>query len=217
MARQARVKDTFGQFLISQNGNPDRQLFRDAADREKFVSILKKAEKKYQFKLYAYCLSASDHYDIVLDVNGSDLSSIMKSINIAYAMYAKYQGKLFKDRYKSVLMEDEEALNKVLTGLSCEINTSSYHQVDLEIPSTNNDVSDYFEGCQECLQCMDSAKKKLTSIIGDEPIELMCKDKDRRNELIIAFRQHSTLSLKELGQLFGGLSESSICKVIGSC
>lgn len=34
----------------------------------------------------------------------------MKSINISYAMYAKCNGKLFSDRFKSHPIESEEAL-----------------------------------------------------------------------------------------------------------
>ncbi|HCW73194.1 MAG TPA: hypothetical protein DHM90_04710 [Clostridiaceae bacterium] len=44
----------------------------------------------------------------------------------------------------------------------------------------------------------------------------LLKEKELRNELILKFRKNSTLSLKELGSLFGGLSESSICKILNT-
>ena len=40
------------------------------------------------------------------------------------------------------------------------------------------------------------------------------KDKSLRNTYIHFFRKHSILSLRDLGLLFGGLSESTVCKIL---
>jgi hypothetical protein len=42
----------------------------------------------------------------------------------------------------------------------------------------------------------------------------MLLNKAIRNELIKEFRQNSTLSLNEIGDLFGGISASGICKIL---
>jgi DNA-directed RNA polymerase specialized sigma subunit len=42
----------------------------------------------------------------------------------------------------------------------------------------------------------------------------LIKNKEERNKMIKHFRKNSTLSLKEIGSIFGGLSESSICKIL---
>lgn len=217
MPRKARIKDEFGTFLISQNGHPNKKLFEDIEDKQKFIEILKRAEKKFGFNLYAYCLSDDNHYDLVIDVNGSDVSSIMKSINIAYAMYVKYEGKLFKDRYKSKLLESSEEVDALVNSLSCSLNRDPNFQQSFEIPKVVHDVSSYFEDCKECIGCIEDARNKLIQLVEPSTLEMTFKDKDKRNELMKAFRKHSTLSLKELGVLFGGISESTVCKILNNC
>lgn len=68
----------------------------------------------------------------------------------------------------------------------------------------------------ECLDSFDKSKEKLDNILKEKNIEFkyMLKDKKMRNELIKKFRQNSTLSLEEIGELFGGISGSGICKIL---
>ena len=40
------------------------------------------------------------------------------------------------------------------------------------------------------------------------------KDKEMRNEIICKLRKNSSLNLKEIGQLCGGISQSSVCKIL---
>jgi putative transposase len=42
----------------------------------------------------------------------------------------------------------------------------------------------------------------------------LLQDKKQRDELIKAIRKNSSLSLKELGEIFGGLSESRINRIV---
>ena len=60
------------------------------------------------------------------------------------------------------------------------------------------------------------AKDKLETIATERGLTLdeLLKNKSLRNELIRLFRKHSTLSLKQLGELFGNLSESTISKLL---
>ena len=68
----------------------------------------------------------------------------------------------------------------------------------------------------ECLDCAEKARQKLVDMVSAEgmSIDAMLKDKELRNRLIKDFRRNSTLNLKDLGTLFGGLSESTICKIL---
>ncbi|MDA3847228.1 MAG: transposase [Vallitaleaceae bacterium] len=240
MARQARVKDEFGTFHISQNGGEHHMLFATDDDRIKFLEILKRTEMKFMFKLYGYCVSSDDHYDLVIDVNGGDLSKIMQSINIAYAMYVGCDGKLFKDRYKSTQLGTEEEKSSILKTIElrkpanelwrkCYILkddnnyklsplSDSYRRVDIDYKNQSI-LETYFTGCDLCIGSMEAAKDKLITLARSEEmhVEGYIKEKSRRNELIRTFRKHSTLSLKEIGELFGGLTESSICKILNDC
>ncbi|QVK17492.1 transposase [Mycoplasmatota bacterium] len=229
MPRKARIKDDYGIFYIYQHSSSHRNLFECDHDREQFLTILARTQKKFQFKLYAYCLLSHDEYHLIIDVNGGDLSKIMKSINITYAMYAKCKGKLFNDRYKSKLLKSNTEIvdiintihNKNQTPSSwnnyCAFNGLTPINIDLFYPS-NNQLTSIQSGCTNCIHSVSEAKEKLNDIACKENKVLseLLNDHKLRNQLIRDFRKHSTLSLKDLGKVFGDLSESSICKIINS-
>lgn len=231
MARHARQKDDFGVFHIIQTGGGRRKIFESDKDRLYLLSVLAKAHAKFDFKLYAYCLINDDSYHLVLDVNGGDLSKIMKSINISYAMYAKCEERLFKDRYRSTLLESDLALYDVLSLLRengqkhdtwnsfCVSQNGSAFAMDpvpVHIPKETLQPPELDDGCQDCIRSVSEAYEKLSSLAqaDNTSIEAIIQDKNHRNELIRRFRGHSTLSLKDLGQIFGGLSESSVSKIL---
>jgi hypothetical protein len=254
MARKAREKSLFGTYLIRQTGGGCRKLFKSDDDRRKFLEIVKKTKAKFGFRLYAYCLDNPDAYELIIYDNGSDISKIMKSINISYGMYATCEGKLFRDRYRSVLIEDFPTLLKSTQDVNKDENQkwSSYcvysnisndpfgiidaddllHIVSDDIEIARSSLLNYLDGeaesivcdssrtfCkddQKCLTCKDDARRKLAEIAYEKGMTVpqLLKDKPLRNELIRQFRRESTLSLKAIGALFGGLSESSVCKIL---
>jgi len=223
MARQARVKNEFGIFHITQRGGACRNLFQSVEDRNKFISILHKSKTKFNYLLHGFCLLEDNAYDLLIDVNGSDLSKIMKSINISYAMYAKCDGKLFTDRYKSEMINPEELDNH--KRYLQEKRLSYVAQNDVACFSICFDNVCYdsvihmdLEDCDNCIKCMDTASLKLEHIAAKKGLTFdeLLADKDIRNQLIFDFRRSSTLSLKALGELFGGLSESSVSKIINN-
>lgn len=226
MARHARIKETYGYFYIHQTSNNDRPLFYNDEDRTFFLEILKRVQKKFSFRLYAYCILSPNAYHLVINTNGSDLSSIMKSINIGYAMYAKCPGRLFKDRYKSQLLAGLEEVQEKIKAIHQKSGTifNSFCHYDISQPLTldwitplqtegNPNISD---NCSGCLQSLEEAKFYLDKIAAEGVLSTsdLLRDKTCRNQLIKDFRRQSTLSLKELGQLFGGLDESTICKIL---
>lgn len=219
MARKARIKNEFGIFHIVQQGGNCRMLFESDDDRKKFLSIVERSKDKFNFILHGYCLLNHNSYDLIIDVNGGDLSKIMKSINIAYAMYAKCDGKLFSDRYKSTLLESEVELYEAKSQLKAS-------KLVIEIDSDYNMCFDNIspielstldlDDCDNCIKCINTAAQKLETILTDKDLSIsdLNSDKELRNQLIKSFRKSSTLSLKALGELFGGLSESSISKIL---
>lgn len=230
MARKARIKDEFGIFHIRQTGGEERNLFEKDEDRLYFIDILKRTQSNFQFRLYAYCVLSPNEYQLVLDVNGSDLSKIMKSINISYAMYARCDGRLFKDRYKSQMLADkEEMMRKVMEihenarssnrpewNSFCLYDTATPLGLDWVTLLDTDEPSAKGYSCTVCLRTLDEAKERLHSISSksDQRVSDLLKDKRFRNQLISDFRRQSTLSLKELGELFGGLSESTVSKIL---
>ena len=230
MARKARIKDPYGTFHITQSGGGQKLLFEKEEDRTEFLEILKKAQTQFQFKLYAYCLLSDNQYHLVMDLNGADMSKVMKSINIGYAMYKDQKEPLFKDRYKSELLKDTEDAEDVVktlhkNGIPGSL-WNSYCTYDTEAPLKLDWIStiekradkENTSPCRNCMETLEEAEEKLKEVSVEKGLSLeeLLKEKEIRNDLILKFRKNSTLSLKELGTLFGGLSESSICKILNT-
>lgn len=236
MPRTARDKDNFGVFYVHQESNPKGELFRNDDDRGYFLEVLKKAQQKFEFKLYGYCLLSSNAYHLILDVNGGDLSNIMKSINIRYAMYRKCSHPIFKDRYKSQFLETDEEVQKKIKAINkksvsqfnsyCHYDESAPIRLDWIAPlkrgnagnTTKDHKTNENAGCVNCIETLSSARQYLENLAkeGGTTTAVLLKDKGCRNEMIRNIRRQSTLSLKEIGILFDGLSESTISKILNS-
>jgi REP element-mobilizing transposase RayT len=82
-------------------------------------------------------------------------------------------------------------------------------EIEEEQQKIGSENHDYINGSAEARQRMERslAEEKLS-------IDELLQDKKRRNEMIKAIRKNSSLSLKELGELFGGLSESRISRIV---
>jgi len=116
MARKARLKANDAIFHIMCKSISEVTLFKDSQDKEKYLSLVKKYKKLYSVKIYGYCLM-DNHAHLLIDANGSDISKIMHGINFSYAQYfnKKYErdGHLFKDRFKSKIVDDDRYLKTV--------------------------------------------------------------------------------------------------------
>ena len=236
MPRTAREKDDYGIYYINQQGIKGRTLFNDDIDRDKFLSILTTSKEKNNFKLYAYCLTNPNEYHLLINANGSDISKIMKEINIGYAMYVNYSSYIYKDRYKSVLIIDKENLLSILSKIHelskkidsiynsyCFYNkdnlstTELLDKEDLEL-LTDDGCFVLNTDCKNCIKTLDKGIAKFNEIAQSKNLttEQLLSNKSIRNDLIRQFRRNSTLSLRELGNIFGGLSESTICKILNN-
>lgn len=215
MARKARGASLYGIYHIQQSSSGLRPLFQSDDERRKFLELLKAVKHKYGIKLYAYCLENYNSYHLLIHANGSDLTQMMKSLNIAYAMYIKCEKPLFKDRYKSFKISDKVNFDKVIAEIMCSKVKGSCFNSDSEVC----DAGDPFQmDCKTCIKTLDEAYLKLSEISEAKDVDVadLLRDKEQRNSLIQEFRRSSSLSLKELGHLFGGLSESSISKILKS-
>ena len=113
MARKARLKSGDAIYHIMCKSISEVNLFRDSEDKEKYLSLTKKYKKLYNVKIYGYCLM-DNHAHLLIDANGADISKVMHGINFSYAMYfnKKYEreGHLFKDRFKSKIVDNDRYL-----------------------------------------------------------------------------------------------------------
>ncbi len=110
MPRVRRIISSSKIYHVVSRGNEKKPIFLDNEDHERFLDLLRKKQKEKLFTLYAYCLMKS-HYHAVLNEKDAGISSIMSSLNTAYAMYfnKKYDrvGHLFQGRFRSEAIEDE--------------------------------------------------------------------------------------------------------------
>lgn len=111
MARPLRIEYPGAFYHVTSRGNEQKDVFKSKRDREQFLSYLESAVTRYGAVIHAYCLM-SNHYHLLLESPGGNLSQIMRHINGAYTTYynvkRKRAGHLFQGRYKAILIEADE-------------------------------------------------------------------------------------------------------------
>ncbi|SHJ28430.1 REP element-mobilizing transposase RayT [Geosporobacter subterraneus DSM 17957] len=81
------------------------------------------------------------------------------------------------------------------------------------------DIKDPYENVKENTMFIDSiahAKEILAYMLADRNLSMeeCIVNKDIRNEMIRYLRKNSNLTLKEIGQVFGGISESRVSRIL---
>ncbi len=111
MARPLRIEYPGACYHVTSRGNEQKDIFKSQKDREKFLEYLESATDRYRAVIHAYCLM-SNHYHLLLETPGGNLSRIMRHINGAYTTYfnvkRKRAGHLLQGRYKAILVEFDE-------------------------------------------------------------------------------------------------------------
>lgn len=234
MPRKSRVKDNYGVYHIKQSGSGLAKLFNDDRDRDGFLEIVKKVREKNNFRILAYCISAEDEYHLILDANGCDISKVMKEINIRFSIHKDCQGCLFKDRFQSELLNSAFRPDAAYVSADLDLKSRDPFSACQEFMKKLDDlsildqpdyktVSDqvrevYQRGCQERISTVADARANLAEqarTMGRTEAEIL-KDKPLRNALIVRLKSCSTLSMKQIGEVFGGLSESSVSKLLNA-
>lgn len=127
MARVRRFTqfDQYGTYHIMNRGCSDTIIFKEDKDKDKFLHILKKAQKIFNFTLYSYCLMDT-HFHLLIYSNGANISDYMKYIQQCFAMYYNQahnrHGHVFADRFKSVPATDKP--NSLIS--SAKLSISAY-------------------------------------------------------------------------------------------
>jgi len=115
MPRTARIAPKDFIYHVLSRGNNRQNVFGADTDFLKYLEILKHSKEKHAFLLYHYVLM-SNHVHLVMEpsADGSDLSAIMKSINLSYARYYQKKrgliGHFWQDRFKSMVIARDEYL-----------------------------------------------------------------------------------------------------------
>jgi REP element-mobilizing transposase RayT len=117
MPRRSRVDAPGALHHIIVRGIERRAVFRDDADREKFIEKLGTVLAKSLTACFAYALMRN-HVHLLLRTGTAPLATVMRRLLTGYAMYfnRRYRrhGHLFQNRYKSILCEEETYLKELV-------------------------------------------------------------------------------------------------------
>jgi REP element-mobilizing transposase RayT len=118
-------------------------IFLSDEDKKKFLEILDLSRSIYLFTLHSFCI-LDNHYHLMLQTSGSNLSLAMRYINSRYAEYFNHKyarvGPLWQGRYKSWYIHDERyfwlllryiEMNPVRAGLSGKIGEYAFSSSSL--------------------------------------------------------------------------------------
>lgn len=107
-----------GIYYLTVKGNSHEFLFRDPADYEYFLNIIKTRKQKYNFRLYGYCLLPGRYHLLIETSPAANISKIMQALNTSYALYfnKKYQhiGHIVAGRFESRLINKDHSLIEII-------------------------------------------------------------------------------------------------------
>jgi putative transposase len=117
VSRPLRLEHPGAVWHVTSRGNERREVFRDDADRERWLGLLGKAVVLFAWRLHAYVLM-SNHYHLLVETPVPSLSKGMRHLNGVYtqAFNRRHErvGHLFQGRFKSILVEKESHLLELL-------------------------------------------------------------------------------------------------------
>ena len=98
-------------------GNNGQDIFFSDADRVRFCILLQQSSERFDHCIEAFCLM-SNHIHIAVRTSDISISKFMHYLAFRYARFInrKYDriGHLFQGRFKSVLVDDERYLKKLV-------------------------------------------------------------------------------------------------------
>ncbi len=110
MARSIRIEVAGGFYHVMARGNRREWIYRDDEDRKLFLKTLAETCQKTGWRVHAWVLM-SNHYHLLIETPEPNLVEGMKWLQNTYTRRFNVRhgqwGRLFGDRYKSVLVEGE--------------------------------------------------------------------------------------------------------------
>ncbi len=105
-----------GIYHVTSRGNERRAIFKDDADRHRFLERLAESAETHQVRVYQYCLMGN-HVHVLLETPLGNLDRFMGSLLTGYTVYfnRRHQraGHLMQGRYGAQVVEGTEYLLKL--------------------------------------------------------------------------------------------------------
>jgi len=142
---------------------------------------------------------------------------VKKAEDYQWSSYAVYLGKV-KDDYK--LIDSSRILGNLSKSKQLAVRKYADYvaeeEPDLIIMDVENDLFVENKQPEDYIFDMVQAEKRLNFILSNKAIsfEKLIKNIKLRNEAMKEIRKNSLLTLKQIGQLFGGISESRVSRIL---
>jgi putative transposase len=98
----------------------DPRMFRDTADRDRFLACMARSSDSCRVRICAFCL-LEDHFHLVLITPNTNLGRFMQSIQTAYAVYYNRRhgrsGHVVRGRYTARIVDEDEHLLRLTRHL----------------------------------------------------------------------------------------------------
>jgi len=151
MARTRRIHYPGLIYHVINRGNNRQMIFFEDADYQLYLNLLYRYKKKYQFKLFCYCLMANHIHLLIKVGEKGNISQIMQAITNAHTRHYHFKyhtsGHVWQGRFKSPIIGDDQYLltvmqyieqNPIRAGMvrqSSDYRWSSYHDNICDEPS----------------------------------------------------------------------------------
>jgi putative transposase len=113
MARPLRIEYDGAVYHITSRGNARKPIYKEDEDRRIFLEVLHRANTRYNWLCYAYCLM-NNHYHLIIETPDGNLSHGMRQLNGVYTQLFNKRhnrvGHIFQGRYKAILIQKESHL-----------------------------------------------------------------------------------------------------------
>jgi len=110
MSRPLRIDRAGSCYHVTARGNERRDIYRDDADRLKFLALLENQSERFWIRPWCYVLM-NNHFHLGLETCEANLSRAMQWLNVSYSVWFNRRhhrsGHLFQGRFKAVLVDWE--------------------------------------------------------------------------------------------------------------
>ncbi len=117
MTRPLRIQYPGAWYHIMNRGRRREDIFSTDQDYITFIEVLKEAISLWNINIVAYCLMPN-HYHLLLHTPEGNLSRCMRHINGVYTQRYnsknRYDGQLFRGRYKSILLDSDNYITELV-------------------------------------------------------------------------------------------------------
>jgi len=114
MSRIARAVALGFPHHVVQRGNNREKVFLSEADKEKYLSLLKKYSDKWESPILAYCLMNNHVHLLTRPTKNESLYKLMQGVTLCYTQYINRTynrtGRLWESRYHSCIVDKEKYL-----------------------------------------------------------------------------------------------------------